>query len=214
MKLPLWRRRQGQDFDEEVETHLRMAMDDRIARGETPVEAARNARREFGNKLLVKEVTRDTWGWVPLEQFVQDVRYACRMLLRAPGFALVSVVTLALGIGANTVMFSVVNALLLRPLPYSDSQQLVLVQTVDAVRRGPSGTSPPDFYAYRAKTQTLDHLEAFYLRPFNLTGRQDPERIPTMIVSSGFFGALRTPPTLGRGFVSDDEQWGRIEWQC
>ena len=208
MKRPLWRRRQVEDLDEEVETHLRMAMDDRIARGETPVEAARNARREFGNMPLVKEVTRDTWGWAPLEQLGRDVRYAWRMLRRAPGFALVSVVTLALGIGANTVMFSVVNTLLLRPLPYPDSQQLVLVETVDAARRRPWATSPPDFYAYRAQTQTLDHLEAFYLRPFNLTGHRDPERIPTMIVSSGFFGALKTPPALGRGFVFDDEQWG------
>jgi hypothetical protein len=199
MKLPLWRRRQGAELDEEVETHLRMAVEHRIARGETPVEAARNARREFGNVPLVKEVARDTWGWRPIEDLIHDVRYACRTLRRAPGFAILCVVTLALGIGTNTAMFSVVNTLLLRPLPYPDSRQLVLAQTVETARRSLWGTSPPDFYAYRAQTQTLDHLEAFYFRPFNLTGHQEPERIPTLIVSSGFFGALRTPPTLGRG---------------
>jgi putative ABC transport system permease protein len=208
MKVPLWRRRQDEDLNEEVETHLRMAIDDRIARGETPVQATRNARRELGNIQLVHEVTRDTWGWKPIEQLAQDVRYACRMFRRTPGFAIVCLATLALGIGTNTVMFSVVNTLLLRPLPYPDSQQLLLVQTVDGVRRRPWGTSPPDFYSYRTEARALEHLDAFYFRPFNLTGSRDPERIPTLIVSAGFFGALRTPPIVGRGFVPDDERWG------
>ena len=135
MKIPLWRRGQDEDLQEELESHLRMAIADRVARGETLTEATRNAQREFGNVQLVHEVTRDTWGWKPIEQLAQDVRYACRTLRRTPGFAIVCLATLALGIGINTVMFSVVNTLLLRPLPYPESQQLLLVQTVDDARR-------------------------------------------------------------------------------
>jgi putative ABC transport system permease protein len=116
--------------------------------------------------------------------------------------------TLAIGIGANTVMFSVVNTLLLRPLPYGEPARLLFIQMVATRDRSPQMTAPPDFYTYRTQNRTLDHLDAFYTRPFNLTGAQDPERVPTLIVSSGFFNALGTPPLLGRGFVPDEERWG------
>src|SRR5574341_497257 len=104
------------------------------------------------------------------------------MLFKNPGFAAVAIVTLALGIGANTVMFSVVNAVLLRPLPYRSPDQLLLVQTVDAKQLQPRGTAPPDFYTYRAQNRTLEHLASFYFRPRNLTGTQEPERVDSLIV--------------------------------
>src|SRR5438105_2347454 len=116
--------------------------------------------------------------------------------------------TLALGIGANTVMFSVVNTLLLRPLPYRDAARLLFIQTVDVKDRSVHLTAPPDFYEYRARNRTLEHLEAFYTRPFNLTGGPDPERVATLVVSAGFFSALGTPPAMGRGFVEGEEVWG------
>src|SRR5438874_9882495 len=145
MKLPLWRRRQDRDLDDEIASHLQLAIADRVERGESLEEATRAVRRDFGNVTVVREVTRDMWGWTAVEQVLQDVRYAWRALRKAPGFAAVAIATFALGIGVNTAMFSVINAVMLRPLPFPHSERLIGLSEVDTqpgARRSPAASWP------------------------------------------------------------------------
>lgn len=200
--------RGDREFNEELESHLQLHIDDNRRAGMSETEARRQALIKLGGVEQAKEQYRDRRSIPVVETAIKDVRFAIRMMRRNPGFTAIILATLAIGIGANTVMFSIVNTLLLRPLPYEEPAKLVSVETVQTANRGPAATSPPDFYTYRAQNQTLSQLDAFYTRAFNLTGGVGPERIPTLIVSAGFFTTLGTQPGHGRGFVFQDEQWG------
>jgi putative ABC transport system permease protein len=142
------------------------------------------------------------------ETVMRDLQFAVRLMRRSPGFTAVVLLTLAIGIGANTVMFSVVNTVLLRPLPYRDAGALALVRPVNGVNRTPGFAAPPDFYRYRAQNRSFEHLDAFSGRNGNLTGGADAERVGVLIVSSAFFANLGVPPAIGRGFTINDERWG------
>src|SRR5689334_6615434 len=128
MRRP-WQRRptRDEDLDDEIRSHFAMAVADRVARGESPDEALAAARREFGNVAHVKEVTRESWGGAWLERLRQDVRYSVRSLPRAPVFAVTAILTLALGIGVTTAMFTVVRGVLLRPLAFASPSELFVV---------------------------------------------------------------------------------------
>lgn len=120
--MNFWRRKKGLDeLDEEVRSHLEMAARERVARGDDAREAEQAARREFGNMGLVKEITQDAWGWKWLRDVAEDSRYGMRMLAKNRGFAIVAILSLALGIGATTAMFSVVYGVLMNPYPYKHS---------------------------------------------------------------------------------------------
>jgi hypothetical protein len=119
MHWPTWRRRQDDELDEEIRAHLAMAVRDRVERGESIDDAQARVRREFGNVTLVKETTREMWGWTWLERIVQDVRYGVRLMARSPAFTATVVLSLALGIGAVSTVFALINAIELKTLPVS-----------------------------------------------------------------------------------------------
>ena len=210
----LLRRRRDEELDEEVRIHLRMATQERMEQGETAEQARASAVRDFGNITLVKEITRDMWRFRWVETFLQDLRYGVRQLRRNPGFTAVAVFTLALGIGANTAIFSVINGVLLRPLPYPQPDRLVWMFPANLHTGQLSGgaISPPDFQDYRARATAFDHLAAFLPMDSTLTGSGQAERVPSSAVSGGFFETLGVEPALGRTILTDDEQvpWPQV----
>src|SRR5262249_47738481 len=157
MKFP-WTR--SREIDEELRAHFRMAIRDRIEHGESPEEAKRNVQREFGNELMVWETARDMWGWVKLERWARDLIYSFRQVRRSPGLAAIAVLTLGLGLGATTSMFSIVNSVLLDPLKYRDPGRLYSVVNLPP-------PSAPDrlwsinarhFYEWRAHCESCENI--------------------------------------------------------
>jgi putative ABC transport system permease protein len=202
------RARLERELDEELASHVALHAADYERAGMSPQEARRQALLRLGGLEQTKEAYRARQGLPALETLAQDVRHGLRKLRQSPGFTAATLTVLALGIGANTVMFSVVNALLLRPLPYPEPERLLRVQTVDASSREDSATAVPDFQEYRTRNRTFEGLASFYARSRDLTGAGDPERIRALIVSAEFLDVLRARPALGRGFLPDDERWG------
>jgi putative ABC transport system permease protein len=206
MNFNWFRRQREEEFDAEIRNHLDAAIRDRIARGEAPDEARAHALREFGNVGLVKEVTRAMWGWGTLERMWQDLRFGGRMLRKNPGFTLIAVVTLALGIGSSTAIFSLVNAVLLRQLPFQQPEQLAQVW---AVRNAGDRFqfTVPDFCDYRDQSRSVA-LAAFANWNGNLTGTGEPERVQGTRVSAGVFELLGVKAALGRTLQPSDDQPG------
>ncbi len=184
-----------------------MAIRDRVERGESAEQARRAVLREFGNVGLVKEVTRDMWGGRSLEQLMQDLRHGARMLLKRPGFAFTAVLTLALGIGANTAIFSVVNAALLRPLPFEHAEQLIMVYSRTS-REARASVAYPDLRDWRSQSSSFAHLSAVVTQSVNLTGQAEPGRVIGGFVSADFFQMIGTGPVIGRAFVSGEDEAG------
>ena len=204
----LQRKKREADLEEEIRAHLRMAAQERMEQGESPEEARASAVREFGNVTLVKEVTRDMWGFRWIEILLQDLRYGLRQLKRNPGFTAVAVLTLALGIGATTAIFTVVNAVLLRPLPYPHPEELVYVQEVFEKLGADPFVGISEFAAWRDQSRTLSPVAAYTDSWFNLAGGGDPERISAGLATSAFFSLLRVRPLTGRLFLPEEDRPG------
>jgi predicted permease len=211
MRLWFWRRETREvELDEEVRTHLDMATEARVERGANQKEAERAARREFGNVGLMKDVTRDVWGRRLLEDLVEDLRYGLRTLRNNAGFAATAILTLALGIGANTAIFSVVNTVLLRPLAYKEANRLVTVWGNNRARGFDTDqVSALDFADWRSQNHVFEAMAASTDTQYTLTGEGEPELITAYSFSADYFHVLGTTPLLGRTFLPEEEEPGK-----
>jgi predicted permease len=192
--MKFWRH--NRDIAEEIESHLRMAEQDGIPRG------------EFGNELLIRETTRDVWGWTWLEALVRDLRFALRQMRRAPGFAAIAILTLALGLGATTAMFSIVNGVLLEPLRFPDPGRLYLVRNIALPGANIKGDYPVNarhFHEWRSRCQSCEQISLMHPMDITLTGAGEPQKVLGLEVSFNFFRALGVQPVLGRDFLPEED---------
>ena len=194
------KRRQEGEFSAELESHLQLHVEDNLRRGLSPAEARRQALIALGGVESTKEAHRDRHGFPLLDALGQDLRFAVRMLCKNAGFTAVATLTLALGIGANTAVFSIVYGVLLKPLPFPDSDRLVTISLEGrGIDHGPMGDA--DFLALAERQRAFTHVAAYTPTNlgFALTGFGVPQMVPGMAVTSEFFSVLETPPALGRG---------------
>lgn len=198
------------DLERELKSDLELEEEEQREKGLPPEEATHAARRAFGNAALIREQTREAWGWVPLERLLHDVRYAFRQIARNPSFAAVTVFTLALGIGSTTAIFSIFNATLLRPLSFQDPDRLALLYaSVPAVGyAGPGSVTDPDFAEWQKQNQVFDQVAAFRGTTSNLTGSGDPERLTGATATASLFSVLGVQPELGRAFSANEQSAG------
>jgi predicted permease len=198
--------KQKDELSEELRAHLRMAMADRMERGESEDQARRNAMRELGNVPLIEDVTRAMWGGVWLERVLQDVRYALRQLRRAPGFAVTVVATLALGLGAAVAMYTVVDRVLLRPLPYRDAGSLVSISEIGKDGTPGWGSAFLDIAEWQARSHTLQSIAYWNASPDTghldfLEGHDGSMAIVNASASANLFPTLGVHASMGRTFL-------------
>ena len=202
----LRRRRLERDLDEELAFHLAMREAEYRRDGITGAAARHAARRRFGNVAYLKEECRDMWTFYPLETLRQDVRYALRTLRKSPGFTIVAVLALAIGIGANTAIFSLIDAIREKALPYKDPSTLVeLWGNVVRAKVERRGASYPDYLDWRARSKSFEDVAAFDGQLMTLVGSEDPERINTEFVSAPYFSLLGVSPARGRVFQAEED---------
>jgi predicted permease len=204
----MWRRtRMMDELEEDIREHIARETQDNIERGMTPEEARYAAMRKFGNVMRVKEDTRKVWIAVWFEQLIEDVRFGLRMLRKNPGFTAIAVLTLALGIGANTALFSVVNAVLIQPLPFGNAPRLVW-SWGKCTLCDQAAVAPSDFLDYRAQNHSFEYYGAMAAGDslFNLAGSDKPIQVKGSMVTAGFFDALGIQPRYGRVFEQSDEK--------
>jgi putative ABC transport system permease protein len=206
--------RRDDPVDEEIRSHLEMAVRDRMERGEARAQAEAAARREFGNVVTIKEVTRDMHPYRWLAQFGQDLRYAARLLARSPAFAIASTLSLALGIGATTALFQLIDAVQLRSLPVSRPHELarIRIANMDGARGNFSQVFPsltnPVFEELRRQQQGFSEVAAWSRTSFNLADGGEIRLARGVMVSGGYFGMLGLSPAAGRLLAHPDDTAG------
>ena len=200
--LTRWRRLK--DLDDEMQFHVEMLAAVNQRRGLLPDAAAREARRRFGNQLKLREESRDMWGFSELERVGQDLQYSVRQLIRRPVWTIVVVLTLALGIAANTSIFTLVDAMLLKPAPWSQDDRLVWITSLNPRSGRVGNVSYADYLAYRNQTTTLSAVLASGGTALSV-GSAHPQRVLGGLVSGNYFDVLRIRPILGRTFTPDED---------
>jgi predicted permease len=194
-----------QEFEHELDTHLDMLADENARRGMSPEEARRAARIRLGGQTQLKETNRELRGLPVLETFFQDTRFAFRMLRKNPGFTAVAVFTLALGIGANTAIFSIVYAMLLKPLPYSQPEQLLTVfEAQPQAGVNATGWSYANFAELREQNRIFSDMAGSQQHQLTLTGRGEPSVVNTSVVTPELFSVFGQRPIMGRAFYPED----------
>lgn len=205
--LPKWFERRKDELDEEIRAHLAMDAADRMDRGVTRAEAEAEARREFGNVALVRDVTESFWRWRRLERFTGHMRYALRALRRSPGFSITVIATLAVGVGAACAMFTVVDRVLLRPVPYVDANRLVEIG--ERSRGGAAFHESPylDIQQWQQRSPSLEEVAFFGAnssKVWFLGGNDNAMHVSSASVSANLFPMLGVHPVLGRSFIPND----------
>ncbi len=199
--------RREQDLADEFDSHLQLHIDDNRRQGMTPEEARRQAIIKLGGIQPAKELYRDRRSVPVIETTLQDLRYALRALRKNPGFTIVAVITLALGIAANTTIFSMVSAILLKKPPIPDSGRVMIVATTDKTRAGSySAVAAPDYVAWREQNHAFQNMAASTATEFTLTGGTEPQRVGGLRVTADYFQVLSVPAAFGRTFVTGEDQ--------
>ncbi len=203
------RKRMLEDLRQDIEQHIEKETQDNIGRGMPPEEARYAALRKFGNVTRTVEETRDVWSFLWLEQMLQDTRLGLRRLRKSPGFTVIAILTLALGIGAGTAIFSVVNAVLLGSLPYKDPSRLAMIWGANT-RRGVDKTpvSPGDFFEWKQKNTAFQDIASSYDNQVTLTGVGNPQFLMGYNFSANYFSILGVSPQLGRTFTPEEDRPG------
>ncbi len=201
------KRRLDAELDEELRSHLEMLAEENMQRGMAAEEARRTAKIALGGVEQIKEAVRDQRGMPLLESLVANVRFGLRILRKNPGFAAVVVLTLALGIGANTAIFTVAYATLLAPLPYPQPSQLVNIRS--ELQGHPNFVSPGDFTEWKRQSTTFEDLNACGTNNFNIATQDRPEFFNGMEATPGYYGMLGNPLFLGRNFLAEEGEPGK-----
>jgi macrolide transport system ATP-binding/permease protein len=199
------------ELDDEIRSHLAMQVQENLEDGMEPAEANYAANRVFGNVSLVREDSRGAWIYRWLDDLGKDIRFGVRMLLKNRGFSAVAIISLALGFGLNTTIFTVVNAILLNPLPVRDISNLVELDTVDAKTKVTAansqkmGISFPNFEDYRRQNEVFTDLAAWQSLPVTWSGSAEPKRVQAYLVTANYFDVLGLTPAAGRFFLPDED---------
>ncbi|HWO32527.1 MAG TPA: ABC transporter permease, partial [Candidatus Acidoferrum sp.] len=198
------RRRFYGDLSEEIEAHLDEKIEELVQSGMSRKKAGATARREFGNLTLIEEESREVWQWPTIESFLADLRYGIRMLLRNPAFGITAILILAVGIGANAAVFSIVNSILLKPLPYADQDRLMMVRDVGD-RDTKTPMSYPEFLGWKGQNQIFESVGAYSFGSVDLTSPGEPQQFDVIRASTELLPMLGTMLRSGRGFTPQEE---------